>query len=1125
MRHIGKTFLDLLTSGAPVVFDGAMGTQIQEADVPPEDYRGHDGCNEILVLSRPDLIRDIHKRYLRAGANVVETNTFGANRVKLAAYGLDKNAAEINREAAGIARRAVADACCAHACLVCGTMGPTGLLSTSAAGEKARPGFDELSGIFREQAAALIDGGVDLLLLETMQDLLELRAAVIGIRRLLAERDISMPLMAHATVGAGGRMLLGSDIAAFLGAAGNLGLACLGLNCSTGPHEMKPWVLELLRLVPGPVSMMPNAGMPENVEGRAVYKMGPAEFAGAMAPLVYENGLAVVGGCCGTTPAHITALREALAGGKVAGRTVSPKTFLGSGISGCELEAVGKPVIVGERLNTQGSKKTKDLVLSRNFDELFQVARRQGERGASVLDVCVAVSERDDERETMSSLVAFLSERIAVPFCIDSTEPIVIRAALEACPGSALINSINLERGGKRAREILAVAREFGCPVVALTIDDEGMAKTMAKKLDCARRLRDLACGEFGLPERFVYVDPLTFTLATGEAESADAAKTSLDALFRIKEELPGLRTIMGVSNVSFGLAPASRRVLNAVMLHYAAQAGLDAAIFNPLHLDKLESIDPAVRGLAEDLLFNRRPGALADFVGVFTNAVPAAEPVGETAKAVLPEAALRDKILNRDRRDLGPAIKKLLASRPAEDILNGVLLPAMAEVGARMDRGEMILPFVLQAAEVMKEALGILEPRLAGTAGSRRGKIVMATVYGDVHDIGKNLVASILKNQGYEVIDLGKQVPLDAIVEAVKAEKPDAVGLSALLVTTSKEMAACVAELDRLGLVVPVLVGGAAVNRDFARRIATLHGGRAYEGGVYFAKDAFEAARILDGIRKHGPSRPEASPVDPAPAARPAAAPESVSHPEIVAPQFYGTSQILRWDGEELLAGINTRRLFAGYFGGGNLNKEQFSSASEKEFAPAFESLKKEILSDKLLDASGLYGIFPVFTDDDRLFVLDPSDFHSPLAEFVLPRTGRKNRSIADYFRPEGDVVGIQIVTIGKGIDDARRRLMDAENRLSLGFYLNGLANFLTELLADKVSAEIRRAMLIAPDRGRRYSFGYPGLPGVDKQERLFEILGVEERLGVTLTSGYQMVPEHSTMGVFVHHPEAEYL
>ncbi len=1124
-RPATNVYRAMLASRRPVLFDGAMGTQILESGVGADDYRGHDGCNEFLVLSRPEVITQIHVRYLRAGAHVIETNTFGASSVKLAEFGLAGKTADINRTAAALARAAVSHASCSHECLVCGTMGPTGLLPSAGAGEKR--GFERIAALFAEQAGALVEGGADLLLLETMHDLLELRAAVWGIRRMLSQRSLSVPLQAHATVDAAGRTLLGSDITAFLGAAGNLGLDAIGLNCSTGPAEMAPHVRSLLDLSSAPVAMMPNAGMPENVGGKAVYKMDPKDFAEAFAPLVISHGLSVTGGCCGTTPEHIAALCCMLEGKSVGRRTPSPRTFLSSGISGRDLERQRKPFVVGERLNTQGSKKTKDLVLARNFDELFQVARQQADKGSSVLDLCVAVIERDDEAAFMESLVAFLSERVAVPFSIDSTDPDVIRSALQACPGSALINSINLERGGAKARHILTLAREFGCPVVALTIDDDGMAKTVGKKLDCARRIRDLACGQYGLPEHFVYVDPLTFTLATGDPASADAAKISLDALFKIKQELPGLRTIMGVSNVSFGLSPASRRILNNVMLHYAAQAGLDAAIFNPLHLDKIESYDPSVRMLAEDLLFNRRPGSLAAFVAAFSAVPPSPGPSPEIV-AQPPDAVLRNKILNRDRRDLGIVINDLLASRTPQDILDTVLLPAMAEVGDMMDRGDMILPFVLQAAEVMKEALGVLETGLTGERAGSRGKIVMATVYGDVHDIGKNLVSSILKNQGYDVIDLGKQVPVESIVASVRTEKPDAVGLSALLVTTSREMSACVAELEKQGLRVPLLVGGAAVNRNFAQRISVLDSGKAYAGGVYYAKDAFEAARVLDELKKRGASF-SADPVSPP--ERPSAPvpdpdlPESLEYPEMIIPQFHGTSQLLRWEAGQLLSGIDNTRLFKGYFGGGNLGESAFADAASKDFAPVLDRLKRLILENQLLDASGLYGIFPVYANGTRLVLVSPGDFHSELAEFDMPRQPRaKNRSLADYINPDGDVLGVQMVTLGWKIDEEIRKL-GAQDKYSLGFFLNAIANYLTEQLANRTTAEIRRALRIPLDRGRRYSFGYPGLPGVERQPVLFEIMGVEERLGVSLTEGFQMVPEHSTMGIFVHHPRAEHL
>jgi 5-methyltetrahydrofolate--homocysteine methyltransferase len=1126
-RHL---YRELLASRTPVIFDGAMGTQIQELGVTETDFLGHAGCNEVLTLSRPDVIIRIHESYLTSGAHVIETNTFGANRVKLAEYGLEGKTGELNSEAAVLARKAVARAGCRHACLVCGTMGPTGILLSSKNGDQKQAGFDEVSSIYREQAAALIDGGVDLLLLETSQDLLELRAAMRGIRRLLRERSLDMPLQVHATMDSQGRMLLGSDAMAFLGAAGNGPCDVIGLNCSTGPAEMKPHILHLLGNSPVPVSMMPNAGMPENINGKAVYKMTPEEFADVMVPLVTQHGLAVTGGCCGTTPGHIRALCAALADKRVGVRGGLPRTFVATAITGKELEQEKKPVIIGERLNAQGSKKTKELVLGRRFDELYQIGIDQAQRGAGLLDLCVAISERDDEAATMASLVSFLSERLSVPFCIDSTEPSVIEAALTACPGAALINSINLEQGGAKAKRILTLAREFSCPVIALTIDEKGMAKTVAHKLDVARRIADLACGGFGLPAHFVYIDPLTFTLATGDAQSADAAKQSLEALFRIREELPGVRTVMGVSNVSYGLSPASRRVLNNLMLHHAMQAGLDAAIFNPLHLDSVDTYDPEVRTAAEDLLFNRRQDALSRFISACGGAPagPAEMQATTSPRTFEPREELFDKIVRRDRRDLGRVIETLLATLKPQEVLNDILLPAMAEVGERMNRGDMILPFVLQAAEVMKEALDILKPHLAAAQAPARGKIVLATVYGDVHDIGKNLVASILSNQGYEVIDLGKQVSLDQIVEAVRRFRPDAVGLSALLVTTSREMARCVNEFCGLGISVPVIVGGAAVNAEFAARIAKCENGSPYPGGVYYAKDAFMAARILDNMKKNGapPLPPAQQETGSLKEAGSRAQPPPLEYPEIVVPHFFGTGTVLRWDPGSLLSSIDADRLFKGYFGAGRLTEKGSALAARQEFLPLFDRLKGEILSLGLIEACGLYGIFPVFTERETLVICDPGDFHTPLAQFTFPRVGRKNnRSIADYFRPDGDTIGIQIVTIGRKIDEHCRRYFNEEGKYSLGFTLNAIANYVTELVADKATIEIQRAMVLPRERGRRYSFGYPGLPGIEEQAKLFEILSVEERLGITLTPGFQMNPEHSTMAVFVHHPQAEYL
>jgi 5-methyltetrahydrofolate--homocysteine methyltransferase len=655
------------------------------------------------------------------------------------------------------------------------------------------------------------------------------------------------------------------------------------------------------------------------------------------------------------------------------------------------------------------------------------------------------------------------------------------------------------------------------------------------RKLDLARGLRDLACNQFGLPEQCVYIDPLVFTLATGATEHAGAAATSLAALRRIKQELPGIRTVMGISNVSFGFSPPARRILNNLMLHHAVEHGLDAAIFNPLHCDDIGAYDPHARRLSEDLLFNRSPDALASFVRYFeersAGPVSSAGKKEKSADRSPPEQQLRLAIINRDRRLVPAALAALLKERTARDLLDAILLPAMKEVGERMAAGKMILPFVLQAAEVMREALAILEPHLKGDSAASKGKLVLATVFGDVHDIGKNLVGSILRNQGFTVVDLGKQVELSAIVEAVQDEKPDAVGLSALLVTTSREMAECVREFSRRGFTTPILIGGAAVNRDFADRIAKIGDGSLYRGGVYYCKDAFEAAKVIERVKKGAPietvaMRPKVSIVQTG-ANLLSDAPDPLDFGPLLVPPFYGTSNVLRWDTEALIQKIDSRRLFRTWWGGAKLRAEEYERTEKNEFLPAFHALCDEMKQDRLLDDAGaLYGYFPVITDGEMVIILDPNDMSTELMSFRFPRVAKKgNRSLADYLRPAGDLIAVQIVTAGQRLVTRISECFTQEGRYTHGFYLNGIGISLTEDLADRITLEITRGLGIADETGRRYSFGYGGLPPLEEQKKLFELLAIEERLGVSLTAGFQMVPEHSTLGIYIHHEKAEYL
>ncbi len=1126
---MSRSYSELLQKRIPIIFDGAFGTEVQKEHLPVEAFAGHEGCNEILNLTRPDIIRQIHRAYFDAGADIVETNTLGGNRPKLREKGLEDKLYEINRAGAMLAaQEAAAAGCEGRICLVAGSLGPTGFLPSSKDPALSAVSFEDLADCYGEQAAALLDGGVDLLLLETSQDLLEVRAAIHGIRRLFAKRGDNVPLHVQCTLDITGRMILGSDVAAILGAAG-LGADVVGLNCGTGPAEMAPHIESLLASTGLPVAMMPNAGIPVNIDGSAVYSLTPEEFAAGIVPLVVERGLPMVGGCCGTTPAHIRELKRQLDGKKVAERAVRQSTcFCATGISGVDLETLPRPIIIGERLNAQGSKKTKEFILARNWDELYGLARDQAARGAALLDLCVAINERDDEADTMKTLVGYLGDRVTAPFCIDSTDAAVLEIALTASPGSVLLNSINLEKGGERAKRILQRAVEFGCPVIALTIDDQGMAKTLDRKIELAARLRELACTEFGLPAHYLYIDPLVLTLATGNPQDADAAAISLEALRKIKAD-SGVRTVMGVSNVSYGLSPGARRILNNLMLYHAVEAGLDAAIFNPLHRDDVAAYDPEARRLGEALLFNRSADALQTFIRHFEAAQPAEKVAAVSAprQSLTPAETLRQAVLSRDRREVQGSIEKLLAEQSAVAILDTILLPAMDEVGKRMAAGTMILPFVLQAAEVMREALALLEPHLRKDNAPSKGTIVLATVFGDVHDIGKNLVGSIMRNQGFAVIDLGKQVALEAIVKAVEEYRPDAVGLSALLVTTSREMAACVLEFARLGLSIPILIGGAAVSSAFAQRIARTGDNASYKGGVYYCRDAFEASKIIEAS-KSGllQPKPGETALPGTVSARTAGPTVPLDYDYCSEPPFYGTGTVLRWDPLTLLDKIDTSRLFKAWWGGGRLSDAAYAEAVAKDFAPALEKLRALITGSSLLDPAGLYGFFPVIADNSRVILLDPDDFHTELASFDFPRMPKSgNRSLADYLRPEGDLLAIQVVTTGPALGARVGELFNGENSYSMGYFLNGIGSCLTEMLADLVTIEIVRGLGLPPGSGRRYSFGYPGMPELEEQKKLFEIMGVEERLGVTLTERFQMVPEHSTMGIYIGHPEAQYL
>jgi 5-methyltetrahydrofolate--homocysteine methyltransferase len=1127
-----------------LVFDGAMGTQIQGHQLTAAEFGGQEGANDLLTLTRPDLIEAIHGRYLEAGADVVETNTFGSSRLKLDEYGLGHRTYEVNFRAAVLARRAAErHATPGRPRFVAGSIGPTGMLPSASDPALSNITADALERIFLEQARALIDGGVDAIIIETQQDLLELRAAVLAADAARREALRDVFVIAQPTlIDANGRMLLGTEVGGALAALERLPLDAIGLNCSTGPSEMRESVRYLGERCSHPVSCLPNAGMPENENGRAVYKLSPEALAEALAGFVRELGVAMVGGCCGTTPEHIRRVAEAVRGlpGQRPRRS-RPLPELASAMKAVPLDLEPRPLVVGERVNSQGSKKVKELLLADDYAGILRIARDQVEGGAHVLDVCVALNERDDEAAQMRTLVKLLAQSVDAPLMIDSTEADVVEAALKVHPGRCIVNSVNLEKSGERVKRVLPLVRRYGAAVVAMTIDERGMAQTADRKAEIARRTVAVA-QEYGVPPDSLVFDPLTFTLATGGEEYRHSAVETLEGIRRIKAENPGVFTCLGVSNVSFGLSKPAREVVNSVFLYHAVQAGLDLAIVNPKDIRGYQEVPPEERALAEDLVLDRRPDALTRLIAHFTGRTSgaAAQPAEDLFAGKTAEERIHLQILHRRPEGIEALIDQALTRHQPVEVLNTVLLPAMKDVGDRFGAGELILPFVLQSAEVMKKAVGHLEQFLDRVEGTSKGTVVLATVYGDVHDIGKNLVKTILSNNGFTVHDLGKQVPVAAIIEKAIEVEADAIGLSALLVSTSKQMPYCVQELARRGLSFPVVIGGAAINRKFGYRTLFLEDGSPYPGGVYYARDAFEGLdlvgqlveperreRLQDAVVKKAITQrdaPEAPVAVAAPGLRSKVQP--VARPP--APPFWGTRVVPAGEVklQEVWPHLDLVELFKLQWGVRSKDKAEYERLVREEFGPRLEALKAEILAHGWLTPKVVYGYFPCHAEGEQLVILDPVHRKEPLARLTFPRQpGEDHLCLADYFRPEpgGDVVAFQVVTVGP----EATRLADAwqeKGDYSRALYLHGLAVETAEALADHWHAVIRRELGLPALQGKRYSPGYPSWPELVDQRQLWKLLDPERAIGVSLTSADQMVPEQSTSAIVLHHPDAVY-
>jgi len=1134
-----------ITAARAVLFDGAMGTEIQRRGPSPSDFDGHEGLNEILVVTRPELITDIHRSFLDVGCDVIETNSFGSNTIVLGEYGLEDRAFELNKTAAEVAR-AAADGFSSidRPRFVSGSVGPGSRLPSL-----GQISFADLRSAYEEQVSGLLAGGADLIQIETCQDPLQARAALIAAWEAMNRAGRRIPLFCQLTFETNGTLLLGTDApAATTSLASIPGIDVLGINCATGPDSMYGVVRELSRSSPHPISVLPNAGLPEVRDGNLVYDLGPDEFAEHTTRFVKEYGVSFVGGCCGTTPEYIRALALALDGVVPAPRSPTCSPAVSSLFSAVTLDQDPPPLIIGERTNSNGSKAFRDLLDAEDLDGMTGIARAQADEGAHLLDVCLAMTGRDEPRDA-AGFIPLIREGLDIPIVFDSTDPDAIETALENHPGRSVVNSVNLEDGGKLLDRVARTARRHGAMLVALCIDEQGMCMTADSKVACAERLVRLLTKDYGFQPCDILIDPLTFTLASGDAELKDSAVRTIEAVARIKKEIPGAYTTLGISNVSFGLKPPLRRVLNSVFLHHAIRAGLDAAILNAGKVVPMARIPDEVRGLAEDVIFNRSEAYEDPIEALMSHFESGGIHVARGAgiESDLPvEERLKIRVMRGDGNGLAADLDEAIETIAPLDIVNDVLLQGMKEVGALFGRGEMQLPFVLKSAEVVKAAVGLLEPRIEGVGHKDKGTFVIATVRGDVHDIGKNLVDMLLSNNGYRVVNLGTRQPIESVIEAAQQEGADAVGLSGLLVKSTLVMRDDLAEMERRGVGIPVLLGGAALNSRFVEEDLR----QVYGGEVTYCGDAFHGLQALDRIIAHEPDSPgsDSNVVLPTRASvsdvktrRRVITSEPVRTLESVPePPFHGTRVEPELPLDEVAQFVDRTSLFKGrwQFKQDGRTNEEWADHCAEELEPMFAS-RMERYRGKALKPCAIWGLLPANSDGDSVIVFD-EDGEVETARFEFPRQSKPpGLCLADYVLPLSgglrDVLGIQLITMGADLAEEEKGLF-RRGSYSEYLFLHGLGVQLAEASAEYVHKQIRKALGIAEEdpadvhdllkgdyRGRRYSFGYPACPNLEDQRILLELLGAG-RIGVTLTDELQMVPELSTSALILHHPDAAY-
>ncbi len=1147
-----------------LVLDGAMGTAVQAYDLSLSDFEDHENCIDVISATRPDVIADIHASFYSVGCDAVLTNTFGANKVVLGEFDIAERTYELNKKSADIAREVAKKFDKpSHPRFVIGSMGPG--MKLPSLGQAT---WDTLVDSYTEQVRGLLDGGVDAVLVETCQDLLQAKSAIVAAIDAMNKKNLRVPILCTFTVETTGTMLVGTETAAALTALQVYDeIAAIGLNCATGPQEMSEHIRHLAKHCRRPLIVQPNAGLPQLVDGKPHYALTPGELAKWLTEFVKTDGVNIVGGCCGTTPEHLAAVVDAVGHTKAAVRSAKREPAVSSLYQSVSLTQEGAVLAIGERTNANGSKKFRELLAADDVDGMVKMGRDQVKQGSHLLDVCAAYVGRNESEDMTALLRRFVTD-VTVPLVIDSTEVDVIEASLKLAGGKCVINSINLEDGEDRLDQVCQLAKRHGAALIALTIDEEGMAKTCERKVEVAKRIYDLVTKRHGVHPEDLIFDSLTFTVCTGNEDDRKLAVETLESLQKIKDACPGVHLLLGVSNVSFGIKPPARRVLNSVFLHHAREQGLDAAILHTTGIVPLFKIDEQHRKLAEDLIYDRRAEGydpLHKLLQAFEDVKASESDEAEETRSV--EVRLKHRIINGDRTGLDEDLDEAMLTHRPLVIVNEMLLDGMKTVGDLFGAGQMQLPFVLQSAETMKAAVRYLEPYMEKSEGSSKGSVVLATVRGDVHDIGKNLVDIILTNNGYTVYNLGIKQPISNIIDAFEEYNADAIGMSGLLVKSTVIMRENLAVMNERGIDAPVILGGAALTRKYVEQDLRPE----FEGPLFYAKDAFAGLNLMDQIASGTAVKPAAIVEEVAAGARRAGASDDESdggsrgpvdlHEEASArhgytpprsnisreepvppPPFWGRRIVDHIDPRAALAYLNEKMLFGVQWGYHKARRstEEFERYINDEVRPILRKLLEQCQTENILQLKAIYGYWPAQSDGDTLIIYDAEDRSRHVAEFEFPRMGKPPYwCISDFYKPvssgEFDVAAFSVVTAGRRVSEVARDWF-AQDRYKDYLHLHGLGVEAAEALAEYIHKQIRVEWNIAGDdkrdkqgtfkqhyQGSRYSFGYPACPRLEDQLKLWPILQPGS-IGVSLSEDFQLEPEQTTTAIITHHKQAKY-